>query len=108
MYSSEKKKRRMEMVRRLNAYAKSAVTSQRFSMQYSVHKQNHNNESNLILLYQNLLNVVICGTFTYFIDKPHPSFGKLFETSTADFAVYAWLHFIQTINHNNVLCKSTL
>lgn len=62
--------------------------------------QNLNNEANLALLYQNSVNVAICGIFTYFIDKHHPLFNHFLKKSSNS-AVHYWLEFLGTINRNN-------
>lgn len=67
--------------------------------------ENRVNESNCGKLNVNLVEVGICGVLTYFVDPHHPFFNKIFDSIGNQSALYAWMHFIATINHNNLLCK---
>lgn len=58
-------------------------------------------------LHANLMDAAICGTFTYFISQNHNDFDKIFGMSGEDSAMFAWLQFIETINHNNFLCRNS-
>lgn len=56
-------------------------------------------------LYANLMDVAICGILTYFVNRHHKYFDNVFASASEYSAVYAWLHFTATINHNNSLCQ---
>lgn len=58
-------------------------------------------------LHSNLMDAAICGIFTYFVNQNHEHFDMIFGRSGNVSAVYIWLFFIESINHNNLLCKKS-
>lgn len=57
-------------------------------------------------LYANVTDVAICGAFTYFINRHHEHFDKIFGGAEKYSAVKAWLVFNDNIGYYNPLCKN--
>lgn len=57
-------------------------------------------------LYANVTDVAICGALTFFVNRHHVHFSKIFHNTDEYSAVKAWLLFNDTINHYNALCQN--
>lgn len=60
-------------------------------------------EKSRAVVYANLVEVAICGVFTYNVSRHHSFYDKIFTNGQNHSSLFSWLHFIVTINCNILL-----